>query len=56
MFAEMKDPVRRKVERYELTRTISPEHFYPTVDAAVEAFRAMSGAEWQPAERGDDER
>ena len=56
VFAEMKDPVRRKVERYELTRTISPEHFYPTIDAAVEAFRAMAGAEWQPAERGDDER
>ena len=56
VFAEMKDPVRRKVERYELTRTIAPEHFYPTIDAAVEAFRAMTGAEWQPAERGDDER
>ena len=56
VFAEMKDPVRRKVERYELTRTISPEHFYPTIDAAVEAFRAMTGAGWQPAERGDDER
>jgi high affinity sulfate transporter 1 len=56
VFAEMKDPVRRKVERYELTRTISPEHFYPTIDAAVEAFRVMTGAGWQPAERGDDER
>jgi high affinity sulfate transporter 1 len=56
VFAEMKDPVRRKVERYELTRTIAPEHFYPTIDAAVEAFRVMTGAEWQPAERGDDGR
>ena len=56
VFAEMKDPVSAKVERYELTRTIDPEHFYPTIDAAVEAFRAMTGAEWQPAERGDDER
>ena len=24
VFAEMKDPVRRKIERYELTRTIDP--------------------------------
>jgi len=29
VFAEMKDPVRRKIERYELTRTIDPAHFYP---------------------------
>ena len=36
----MKDPVRRKIERYELTRTIDPEHFFPTVEAGVAAFRA----------------
>ncbi len=39
-------PGRQKVERYELTRTIAPEHFYPTIEAAVEAFRATIGAEW----------
>ena len=39
VFAEMKDPVRRKIERYELTKTIDPEHFYPTVETAVDAFR-----------------
>ncbi len=39
-FAEMKDPVRRKIERYELTRTIDPAHFFPTVEAGVAAFRA----------------
>jgi high affinity sulfate transporter 1 len=38
-FAEMKDPVRRKIERYELTRTIDPSHFYPTLEAAIAAFR-----------------
>ena len=38
-FSEMKDPVRRKIERYELTRTIDPAHFYPTIEAAIEAFR-----------------
>ena len=27
VFAELKDPVRRKIERYGLTRTINPRHF-----------------------------
>ncbi len=40
VFAEMKDPVREKIKRYELTRTIDPTHFYPTVQAAVTAFKA----------------
>jgi len=47
-FAEMKDPVRRKIERYELTRTIDPRHFFPTVDAGVAALNAAGAAE-QPA-------
>ena len=50
VFAEMKDPVRRKIERYELTRTIDPRHFFPTVDAAITAFRTDSGAEWASPE------
>ncbi|MGW2050518.1 SulP family inorganic anion transporter [Streptomyces sp. NPDC001858] len=45
VFAELKDPVRRKIERYELTRTIDPRHFFPTVEAAVAAFRQRSGAD-----------
>jgi len=47
VFAEMKDPVRAKIERYELTRTISPEHFLPTVDEAVAEFRRQTGAGWR---------
>jgi high affinity sulfate transporter 1 len=47
VFAEMKDPVRRKIERYELTRTIDPAHFYPTLDDAVAAFRCETAAEWK---------
>jgi high affinity sulfate transporter 1 len=39
-FAEMKDPVRRKIERYGLTRNIDPAHFFPTVEAGVAAFSA----------------
>jgi len=61
VFAEMKDPVREKIERYELTDTINPAHFFPTVEAAVAAFRAMTGAGWRPpdapiaAEAGTEE-
>ncbi|HEY6568358.1 MAG TPA: sulfate permease [Actinomycetota bacterium] len=55
VFAEMKDPVRRKVERYELTKTIAPEHFYPTIGAAVDAFRTTTGAEWEAIEGGSRE-
>jgi high affinity sulfate transporter 1 len=46
VFAELKDPVRRKIERYGLTRTIDPRHFFPTVEAAVTAFREETGAQW----------
>jgi hypothetical protein len=42
----MKKPVREKIERYGLTRTIDPAHFYPTVGAAVDAYRAETGAQW----------
>jgi MFS superfamily sulfate permease-like transporter len=53
VFAELKDPVRRKIERYGLTRTIDQQHFFPTIAAAVAAFRAETGAQWtdnaQPA-------
>src|SRR3954452_3051766 len=46
VFAELKDPVRRKLERYELTDAIESRHFFPTVEAAVEAFRTKTGATW----------
>ncbi|EWT01927.1 transporter [Intrasporangium oryzae NRRL B-24470] len=50
VFAEMKDPVRAKIERYELTRTIVPEHFLPTVDAAVAEYQRQTGASWRGPE------
>jgi MFS superfamily sulfate permease-like transporter len=46
VFAELKDPVRRKIERYGLTRTIDTRHFFPTIESAVAAFRHQTGAEW----------
>ena len=50
VFAEMKDPVRAKIDRYELTKTIDTAHFFPTLDDAVQAFREQTGAEWTTGE------
>jgi high affinity sulfate transporter 1 len=51
VLAEMKDPVRRKLDRYGLAGHshpghLDPGHFFPTIEAAVDAFRARTGAEW----------
>jgi high affinity sulfate transporter 1 len=46
VFAELKDPVRAKLERYELIGPLDPAHFFPTIDAAVDAFRRKTGADW----------
>ena len=51
VFAELKDPVRQKIERYGLTRTIDPHHFFPTVEAAITAFRDETGAQWAAADQ-----
>ena len=48
VFAEMKDPVQEKIRRYELTRTIDPSHFFPTIRAAVSAYRELTPFEMQP--------
>jgi high affinity sulfate transporter 1 len=49
--AELKDPVRRKLEVYGLTQAIERKHFFPTVEAAVEAFRRKTNADWQTVAR-----
>jgi high affinity sulfate transporter 1 len=46
VFAELKDPVRRKLERYGVAEQIESRHFFPTVEAAVDAFRAKTGVDW----------
>jgi len=38
-FAEMKDPVRQKAERYELSEALPADRFFPTLGAAVRAYR-----------------
>ena len=55
VFAELKDPVRQKIERYGLTRTIDPHHFFPTLESAVVAFREATGAEWTAAAQVTDD-
>lgn len=56
VFAELKDPVREKIERYELTRTINPAHFHPTLDEAVAEYVRQTGASWRsPQPEADDE-
>ncbi len=49
-FAELKEPVRAKLERYELIGPLNPDHFFETLDSAVEAFRRKTGAEWGSSE------
>jgi MFS superfamily sulfate permease-like transporter len=46
VFAEMKDPVRAKLQAYELIGPLDPDHFFPTIRAAVNHFRAVTGVEW----------
>ncbi|HXD57060.1 MAG TPA: SulP family inorganic anion transporter, partial [Thermoleophilaceae bacterium] len=48
VFAELKETVRAKLERYELIGPLNPIHFYPTLDEAVEAYREQTGADWTP--------
>ena len=49
VFAELKDPVRAKLERYELIGTLDAGHFFPTLDAALDSFRQQTGNDWTPA-------
>jgi high affinity sulfate transporter 1 len=53
VFAELKGPVRAKIERYGLTRTIDPRHFFPTIESAIAAFRDETGAQWTAAGQPD---
>ena len=54
VFAELKNPVRAKLDRYELIGTIDPAHFFPTLNAAVDAYREQTGVDW--VKRGPMER
>jgi high affinity sulfate transporter 1 len=45
-FAEMKDPVKDKIRRFELGARFGPASMHPTVGAAVDAYLADHGVEW----------
>ncbi|WP_321866209.1 SulP family inorganic anion transporter [Paraburkholderia tropica] len=42
-FAEMKDPVRDKLRRFELLELLGDTHFHPTVGSAVDAWLGDAG-------------
>ena len=45
-FAELKDPVKDRLQRYGLEKRIGHESFFPTVGAAVKAFLAKNDVGW----------
>ncbi|WP_186426733.1 SulP family inorganic anion transporter [Cupriavidus metallidurans] len=47
-FAEMKDPVRDKLRRFELMDVIGEDRFHPTVGSAVDAYVGRQG-DWPDA-------
>jgi MFS superfamily sulfate permease-like transporter len=46
VFAGLKNRVRSKLEHYELIGPLDPAHFFPTLNAAIDAFRSQTGADW----------
>jgi high affinity sulfate transporter 1 len=47
-FAEMKDPVKDKLKRFEIMDTFGANNFYPTIGAAVDAYLEEHKVEWKP--------
>lgn len=47
-FAEMKDPVKDKLKRFELFERFGAASFHPTVGAAVDAHLADHAVDWKP--------
>jgi MFS superfamily sulfate permease-like transporter len=47
-FAEMKDPVKDKLARFELLDQLGADIFYPTVGAAVDGYLADFAVDWKP--------
>jgi high affinity sulfate transporter 1 len=48
VFAELNDPVRRKLSKFGLDDVLPDEMFFPTLRTAVDAYRAFSGEDWNP--------
>jgi len=47
-FAEMKDPVKDKLRRFELFERFGAANFYPTVGSAVDAYLDEHAVDWKP--------
>ena len=47
-FAELKDPVKDKLRRFELLDRFGAEHFYPTLGAAIDAYLEQHAVDWKP--------
>jgi high affinity sulfate transporter 1 len=47
-FAELKDPVKDKLKRFELFERFGAEHFYPTMGAAIDAYLEEHAVDWKP--------
>jgi high affinity sulfate transporter 1 len=46
VFAEMKDPVRAKVDAYGLEHILTPDRFFPTIKVAVTEYQRIHQEEW----------
>jgi len=47
-FAEMKDPVKDKLKRFQLFDAIGAASFYPTVGSSVDAYVDEHAVDWKP--------
>ena len=47
-FAEMKDPVKDKLKRFELFEDFGAASFHPTIGAAVDAYLDEHSVDWRP--------
>ena len=47
-FAEMKDPVKDKLRRFELFDRFGGANFYPTIGSAVDAYLKEHNIDWKP--------
>jgi high affinity sulfate transporter 1 len=47
-FAEMKDPVKDKLRRFELFERFGAANFYPTIGSAVDVYLKEHGVDWKP--------
>ncbi|MGH3101400.1 MAG: sodium-independent anion transporter, partial [Thermoleophilia bacterium] len=45
-FAELKGPVKDRLRRYGLYDAIGPDHFFPTIGTAVNAYVTATGTTW----------